>query len=76
MLENLKAAMRAKNISAAALARIIGTTEKTVNNKLNGLTEFTLREILLIKQCLFPEYDICYLFQIKEESETAHKEAV
>ena len=67
MLENLRAAMRAKNISAAAIARVIGTTEKTVNNKINGITDFTLKEVLLIKEFLFPEYDICYLFQMSEE---------
>ncbi len=71
MLENLKAAMRAKNISAAAIAKLIGTTEKTVNNKLNGITEFTLKEALTIREYLFPEFDLYYLFQTKEVERTA-----
>lgn len=62
MLKNLRAAMVAKKVSVVAMARLLGTTEKTVNNKLNGVTDFTLPEALSIKENLFPEYDLCYLF--------------
>jgi len=62
LLRNLQAAMALKKVSALALARLIGTTEKTVNNKINGVTDFTMPEAVLIKTEIFPEYDLCYLF--------------
>jgi transcriptional regulator with XRE-family HTH domain len=71
MLTNLRTAMKTKNISTLAIAKLIGTTEKTVNNKLNGISEFTLKEVLLIRECLFPEYDIYYLFKMDEAERTA-----
>lgn len=68
MLENIRKAMRAKGISAATMARVIGTTEKTVNNKLNGISEFTVSEAKLLHKALFPEYDFFYLFETEEKS--------
>ena len=68
MLSNLKKAMLDKGISAAAIAALIGTTEKTVNNKLNGVTDFTLREAIKIRDNLFPEYDLYYLFKVCEDA--------
>ena len=43
MLKNLKNALIAKKISVVALAALIGVTEKTANNKLNGETELRLK---------------------------------
>lgn len=63
MLEHLREAMKTKNITTLAIANMIGCTEKTANNKINGVTDFTLPEALLIRNNLFPEYDICYLFK-------------
>lgn len=68
MLDNLRMAMRVKNISAATLAKVIGTTEKTVNNKLNGISEFTVSEARLINKEAFPEYDFFYLFASQEQT--------
>ena len=62
MKGNLKGAMQAKKISSAAMAALLGVTEKTVNNKLNGESEFLLSEAMKIKENLFPEYDLGYLF--------------
>lgn len=62
MLHNLRSAMAAKKITTFAMAQLIGTTEKTANNKLNGVTDFTLPEALKLRNNLFPEYDLCYLF--------------
>lgn len=67
VLNNLRAAMAVKKITTLALAQLIGTTEKTVNNKLNGVTDFTLPEALLVRNNLFPEYDLCYLFAPPDE---------
>lgn len=66
MMENLKSAMAAKHISTVAIAGVLGCTEKTVYNKLNGNTEFTLREALALKNEIFPEYDMTYLFKTEQ----------
>lgn len=63
MFDNLKNAMSLKKISIRTVARLIGTTEKTVSNKLDGRTEFTLSEILAINENLFPEYELRFLFK-------------
>lgn len=62
MLMNLRKAMDDKRISTLALAQVISVTEKTANNKINEQTDFTLREALAVKDNLFPEYDLCFLF--------------
>lgn len=62
MMKNLQMAMNTKNISARALAQVMGATEKTARNKLEGITEFTFGEALAIAENLFPEYDLRYLF--------------
>jgi len=68
VLLNLKAAMAIKKISVVAIAQLIGATEKTVNNKLNGVTDFTVPEAIAIRNNLFPEYDLCYLFTPAQEA--------
>ena len=70
MLENLMKAMNNKHISTLALAAVIGTTEKTAYNKINGLTDFTLPEAIAVKTELFPEYDMFYLFQTQPTATT------
>lgn len=68
MLVNLLNAMGLKNISTLAIAQIIGTTEKTAYNKIRGITDFTMSEAVKIKVNMFPEYDLCYLFQPANET--------
>lgn len=69
MLVNLMTAMDVKKISTLTLAKLIGTTEKTAYNKIHGITDFTIPEAVKIKMNMFPEYDLCYLFQpINEET--------
>ena len=63
MFENLKAELRKKNISMVAVARTIHCSEKSIQNKINGSTEFTLSEILAINEQLLPEFDLKYLFR-------------
>lgn len=70
MLSNLKMAINAKNISTLAVAQVIGTTEKTAYNKLQGNSDFTMPEAMTIKRELFPEYDLMYLFA-EDKDETA-----
>lgn len=41
-------------------------SKKTLNNKLSGRTEFTRKEMFLIKNKLFPDLDLDYLFSDSE----------
>lgn len=66
-LNHLLTAMRIKQISTAAVATLIGTTEKTAYNKLHGASDFSVPEALKIHENMFPEYAFSYLFQADAE---------
>jgi hypothetical protein len=64
MFRNLLAEMARFNVSNADLMKTLDfKSEKTLNNKLTGRTDFTRKEMFLIKQKHFPDYDLEYLFQ-------------
>lgn len=62
MYNNLMHELRKKNITNKAVAELIGITEKTLFNKVNGVTEFTLTEAMAINDNLLPEFKLDYLF--------------
>jgi len=62
MFPNLSNELKDKGITLKAVAILIGCTEKTLQNKMNGITEFTLSEALLINENLLPEFRLQYLF--------------
>lgn len=61
MLGNMIFELRRKNISNKAVADVIDTSEKTVVNKLNGTSEFTISEAMAINVNLLPEFKLDYL---------------
>lgn len=63
MFTNLVSELKHKGISTKAVAGLIGCSESSVLNKVKGATEFTLSEVLLINDNLFPEYKLEYLFE-------------
>ena len=63
MFKNLKEELDRKGITIRAVASLLNCSEKTIQNKLNGETEFTLSEVLLIGDNLFPEFRLHYLFK-------------
>ena len=67
MFNNLKAEIARHNLKTADLAKLLGVSLKTVTNKLDGKTEFTLSEIKKIAS-LFPSVSITYLFEENGES--------
>jgi len=67
MLSNLKKALRDKNITLSAYAAMLGVSERTVDHKLAGRTEFTLSEIIKTMDDLLPEYTLRYLFAADDE---------
>lgn len=62
MYANLANELRNKKITNRVIAELIGCDEKTVFNKLNGKSDFTITEGLLIRHNVLPEFDMDYLF--------------
>lgn len=62
MFPNLRAEMARKNINGKHLASVLNISHDSVGNKMNGRTEFTRLEMFRIKQELFPNLSIDYLF--------------
>lgn len=67
MYLNVKKALETKNISMKAFAAFLGVSEKTVTNKITGVTDFTFPEARRIKRDLLPEFDYEYLFANNEQ---------
>lgn len=63
MFNNMRKLMSAKNITVDAMAKLLGVSANTVQNKLNGKTEFTFGEAELIMEVVFPEYNYKYVFR-------------
>ena len=62
MFANLKFALQKKGISLKKYAEFLGVGERTVQNKLNGSTDFTYLEFKKTCTLLLPEYNADYLF--------------
>ena len=62
MYANLIAVMKVKNVPIERLAKTLNRHRNTVANKLNGDSEFTFAEAMLISDEIFPEYRPSYLF--------------
>lgn len=60
MAVRLKRALESKGITVKGCADLLNVSEKTLNNKMAGRTDFTFKEICTLKTFL-PEYDISYL---------------
>lgn len=71
---NLKKAMRDKGISIEAVAGLLQIHRNSASSKVNGATPFTIDEAFQVKNKLFPEFDIGYLFG-KLSDDFSHKEA-
>ena len=77
MYSNLKSILYRKNIAIKQYAEFLGVSEKTAQNKLQGITEFTYPEFKRTCTLLLPEYNADYLFEAEREmaSETGCKVA-
>lgn len=62
MFNNLRTALYQKGISIKQYADFLEVGEKTVQNKLKGITPFTYPEFKKTCSMLFPEYNADYLF--------------
>lgn len=71
MFPNLRAEIARLDISSKQLAKDLGMAYDSLNNKLNGRTEFTRLEMFKLKKSFFPYCSVDYLFTeecIKEVS--------
>ena len=66
MFINLLAELARNNIKQKTLAKNLRISEKTLINKLKGKTEFTLKEMLIIKH-IFHNKELEYLFYNEKE---------
>lgn len=68
MFPNLKAEMARHNIKNDKLCEILGVSEKTVRNYLNGKTQISWFNVLKIQKTLFPDCKLSYLFSIDDKA--------
>ena len=66
MFTNLRTALKQKRISIKLYAEFLGVSEKTAQNKINGITDFSYPEFKTTCAMLFPEYNPDYLFSVEE----------
>lgn len=62
MYGNLRAEMARREISRSDIAKAIGTTEKTVKNKMTGISGFSFYEALTIRDTFFSDWNVEKLF--------------
>lgn len=66
MYKNLVKILRDKKITLKAYGEFLGISEKTVQNKVNGRTEFTLGEATKTCSVICPEYKMDFVFEKAE----------
>lgn len=67
-MRNIENMMPKFNVTYFDIQQVLNCTEKTVRNKLNGVTDFTYSEVKRLRDELFPGMDIEYLFDDKPAS--------
>lgn len=66
-MRNLRAEMERYGVTVTDIQKNLGCSEKTVRNKINGETDFTLPEAFKIKNEFFKGYTLEYLFADDDE---------
>lgn len=54
-MDNLKAEMQRNGLTVKDIMNVIGCSEKTARNKINGETDFTYPEAERVRNRLFPQ---------------------
>ena len=62
MRSYLKYRMEEEGVTRIDIQNLLGVSEKTVRNKLNGNTDFTWEEVRKIRNKYFPNDDFAKLF--------------
>ena len=71
MFFNLNSEMGRAKLNIKKLAEISGINYESLKLKLRGVTEFKLCEMMAIKQNVFPDKTLDYLFAIDEQKEVS-----
>lgn len=71
MFSNLEAEMARSKITQLQMAEMLGVTPTTLSFKLNGKSSLSLKECVLIKQLMFPDKTLDYLFATDERKEVS-----
>lgn len=64
MFRNLEAELKRKNVTQSELAKVLGISSNTISRKMNGESEFTLREVMKIKKTLGVSIPVEELFAV------------
>ena len=67
LLSNFAAELVRKNLEPKDIASTINRDERTVKNKIKGVTPLLYSEAVLIHNTHFPELDLDYLFEQAQE---------
>ena len=67
-MDNLKAEMARFGVSREDIKELLGCSKRTVDNKLDGTTEFTIPEAFKIRDYFFPNQRIEYLFNTNKSA--------
>lgn len=73
MFPNLEAEMARSKITQLQMAEMLQVTPTTLSFKLNGKSSLSLKECVLIKQLMFPDKTLDYLFATDEQKEVSWK---
>lgn len=69
-MRNLSAEMARFGVSNADIQAVLSCSSKTVTNKLNDATEFSVSEAIAVRDALFPGLRIEYLFARTDTGQT------
>lgn len=67
MYPNLRAEMARHNVSMSDISRAARKTDRSIRDKISGKGDFTLTEIIAIRDTFFPDRSLDYLFIRDEE---------
>lgn len=67
MYPNLKAEMARNNIEIKMIMDVTGKSRGAVSNNLNGRGSFSIDEAIKIRNAIFPDASIDYLFALGEK---------
>ena len=70
MYQNLKTQMAAQSVTMEQLSKLLNIHRNTVANKLDG-GSFTIEEAFKIKDYLFRQYELPYLFKRSDTSDAS-----
>lgn len=71
MFPNLEAEMARSKITQLQMAEMLQVTPTTLSFKLNGKSSLSLKECVLIKQLMFPDKTLDYLFATDEQKDVS-----